>query len=168
MWATSREACGSENCLREQGVSGPQATLAGAAGLQQLMDASQLGPPHETQFINDALLALYEKRCRSFQLVLGEDEYQHLSLVFKRRKSLLTVQLKAPVDEEPDFVFDNRIPQPIKAAGFIYDLQRKRFERTFNFSQPEKVQEIKIWLAKFITDDMRMYWPGQKMMLKYK
>jgi len=137
--------------------------------LLQLMDAPQLQPSGGTRFIDEALLALYEKRCRSFRLILGEEDDSYIALVFKTRKNTLVIQLKGMLfGEEPDFVFEGRIPKPLLAAGFIYDSQRKTYTRAFDFAGRETIPEIKIWLTKFVIEDSWYYWPGRTMRLEYK
>jgi len=136
--------------------------------LQQLMDAPHRPSP-DTQFINEALLALYKKRFRSFQLTLGEEDDYHITLVFKTRKKTLIVQLKGMLfNDEPDFVFEGRTPQPFLAAGFIYDPQRKAYIRTFDVTWHQTIPEIKTWLTKFVIEDSWYYWPGRTMKLKYQ
>jgi len=137
--------------------------------LQQLIDAPQPRPLPDTQIIDEALLALYEKRCRSFRLTLGEGDDYHIILVFKTRKNTLVIQLKGMLfDDEPDFVFEGRIPQPLRGAGFIFDPDRKTYTRTFDFKVHQTIPEIKKWLTKFVIEDSWYYWPGRTMMLKYK
>ena len=137
--------------------------------LLQLMDVTQFPPSPDTQFIDEALLALYEKRCRSFLLLLGEDDDNPIALVFKTRKNTLMIQLKGMLfGEEPDFVFEGRIPKPLLAAGFIYDPERKTSTRTFDFNGTQTIPEIKKWLTKFVVEDSWYYWPGRMMTLKYK
>lgn len=80
--------------------------------LQRLIDQPVTIPP-DTRFIDEALLALYDKRCRSFQLKFGDDnekEYQ-TTLTFRVKRNKLEVKLKGHSNmEEPDFVLDGRIP----------------------------------------------------------
>jgi len=137
--------------------------------LQQLIDAPQLQPSPDTQFIDEALLALYEKRRRSFRLILGDDDDYHITLVFKTRKNTLAIQLKGMLfDDEPDFVFEGRTPQPLLAAGFIYDPELKTHTRTFDGIGQQTIPEIKKWLTKFVIEDSWYYWPGRTMKLEYK
>jgi len=137
--------------------------------LQQLIDAPQLQHPHDTQFIDEALTDLYEKRCRSFSLTLCEDDDDHLALVFKIRKNKLIIKLKGTsFGEEPDFVFEGRTPQPLRAAGFIADARLKTYTRIFDLNGLQTKPEIKKWLAKFIIEDSWYYWPGRTMKLEYK
>jgi hypothetical protein len=137
--------------------------------LQELFNAPQLQPLPDTKFIDEALLALYEKRCRSFRLTLGEEDDYHITLVFKTRKNTLVIQLKGMLfNDEPDFVFEGRTPQPLRAAGFIYDPDRKTHTRTFDFDGQQTIPEIKKWLTKFVIEDSWYYWPGRTMKLEYK
>jgi hypothetical protein len=138
--------------------------------LQQLMDRPLLPEPG-TRFIDEALSALYEKRCRSFQLKFGDDDDKESQtvLTFKIKRNALAVYLKGQSgSEQPDFVFDGRIPKPLLAAGFVYDEQRKTFTRTFDLAGYQTLPEIKKWLGKFIIEDCWYYWPGRKMALVYK
>ncbi|MFI5138495.1 MAG: hypothetical protein ACHQIM_11775 [Sphingobacteriales bacterium] len=137
--------------------------------LQRLLDLplSQCYP--RTQFIDEALGALYEKRCRSFQLITGEEDDLHLRITFRIRKKILTVTLKGiNYEDEPDFIFEGRIPQPLKAAGFIHNEAQNKYTRTFYITDPSGIPEVKKWLAKFIIEDSWFYWPGRTMTLKYK
>ena len=137
--------------------------------LQLLMDAPQPQPLPNTQFIDEALLSLYQKRCRSFKLIMGEMDDYHITLTFRMRRNVLTITLNDNLDgEEPDFVFENRVPQPLKAAGFLYSPRQKKYTRTFIVTGICDVPEIKKWLAKFLIEDSWYYWPGKKMGLVYK
>ena len=137
--------------------------------LQQLIDAPQPQPSPDTAFIDEALLALYEKRCRSFRLILGEEDYDHIALFFKTQKNKLVIQLKGMLfNDEPDFVFEGRTPKPLLAAGFIYDLDRKIYTRTYDLSGQQTIPEIKKLLSKFVIEDSWYYWPGKTIALKYK
>jgi hypothetical protein len=137
--------------------------------LQQLMDITSPPPLPGTHFIDAALLALYEKRCSSFRLILGEVDDGHIALVFKIKKNTLVIDLKGQVNgEEPDFIFEGRIPRPLLAAGFVYDPKPDSYTRTFDFAGYQATLDIKKWLAKFIIDDTMHYWSGGKMTLIYK
>jgi hypothetical protein len=116
-----------------------------------------------------ALFDLYDEQYTSFEILLGEDDYNKFSLIFRIKRKLLTIELKGDFyNDDPDFVFDNRVPQPIKAAGFKYDERRKRYICTFDIAGFNNVNEIKIWFAKFIIEDSWHYWPGGTMQLEYK
>jgi hypothetical protein len=137
--------------------------------LQQLIDMPLPQSYPQTQFINEALLALYEKRCRSFQLVMGEEDDLHLRITFRIQKKTLTVTLKGfNYEDEPDFIVEGRVPQPLKAAGFIYNEAQNKYTRTFNFPDACDIPEVKKWLAKFIIEDSWFYWPGKTITLIYK
>jgi hypothetical protein len=137
--------------------------------LQRLIDLPLSQSYPHTQFIDEALLALYEKRCRAFQLVMGEESDLHLRITFRIQTKTLTVTLKGiNYEDEPDFIIEGRIPQPLKAAGFIYDEEQNNYTRTFNIADAGSIPEIKKWLAKFVIEDSWFYWPGRTMTLKYK
>ncbi len=137
--------------------------------LQQLIDLPAVQSYPQTHFIDEAFLALYEKRCRSFQLVMGEEDDLHLRLTFRIQKKTLTVTLKGiSYEDEPDFIVEGRIPQPLKAAGFEYFEGQGKYKRTFAFAGAGDIPGVKKWLAKFIIEDSWFYWPGKKMTLKYK
>jgi hypothetical protein len=137
--------------------------------LQQLIDIPQSQSLPQTHFIDEALAALYEKRCRTFQLLMGEEDDLHLRITFRIRKKTLTVTLKGiNYEDEADFIVEGRIPQPLKAAGFIYNEEQNTYTRTFNFADARDTPEVKKWLAKFIIEDSWFYWPGRTMTLKYK
>ena len=137
--------------------------------LQQLIDIPQLQSLPKTHFIDEALVALFEKRCRSFQLVMGEKDDLHLRITFRIRKKTLTVTLKGiNYEDEADFIVEGRIPQPLKAAGFVYNEAQNKYARTFNFADAASIPEVKKWLAKFVIEDSWFYWPGRTLTLKYK
>ena len=137
--------------------------------LQRLIDIPQSQSYPKTQFIDEALMALYKKRCRSFQLLMGEEDDLHLRLTFRIRKKILMVTLKGiNHEDDADFIFEGRIPQPLKAAGFIYDEAQNKYNRTFDFADAGDIPDVKKWLAKFVIEDSWFYWPGRTMTLKYK
>jgi hypothetical protein len=137
--------------------------------LEQLIDLPELQSHARTQFIDEALGALYEKRCRSFQLVMGEEDDLHLRITFRVRKNILTVTLKGiNYEDEPDFIFEGRTPQPLKAAGFMYNEEQNKYTRTFDITDAGIIPEVKKWLGKFIIEDSWFYWPGRAVTLVYK
>ena len=137
--------------------------------LQQLIGLPPAAPKSGTLFFDDAMLALYQKRCRKFQLLLGDKDDDGLMLTFQIKKKILTIELSTELcGEDPDFVFENRVPQPLKAAGFTYGPERRKYIRTFDITGFNNTHEVKKWLAKFIIDDSRYYWPGRKMTMIYK
>ncbi|MDR3697593.1 hypothetical protein [Mucilaginibacter sp.] len=137
--------------------------------LQRLIDRPQLQSYPRTQFIDEALTALYEKRCRSFQLVMGEEDDLHIRLTFRIQKKILTVTLKGiNNDDDSDFIFEGRTPQPLKAAGFVHNEEQNKYTRTFNFADAGDIPDVKKWLAKFIIEDSWFYRPGRTMKLEYK
>jgi hypothetical protein len=137
--------------------------------LQRLVDMPQSPSYPQTQFVDEALVALYKKRCRSFQLLMGEEDDLHLRITFCIRKKILTVTLNGiNYEDDSDFILDGRIPQPLKAAGFIYNEEQNKYTRTFNITDTSDIPEVKKWLAKFVIEDSWFYWPGRIMTLKYK
>ena len=137
--------------------------------LQKLKDLPTVPLPPEGKKFEKALFDLYDEQYRAFEIVLGEDSYYTFRLVFQIKKKILTVELTGNFyDEEPDFVLENRIPQPIKAAGFEYNEQRKKYTRSFDIAGFKNVGEIKMWFAKFIIEDTWIYSSGGKMRLEYK
>jgi hypothetical protein len=137
--------------------------------LQRLIDQPQLQSHPQTKFIDEALLALHEKRCRSFRLVMGEDDDLQLILSFHINRKTLTVKLKGiNYEDKSDFIFEGRIPQPLKAAGFIFNEKQRKYTRTFDVANLHDIHKIKKWLAKFIIEDSWFYWPGRVVTLMYK
>ncbi len=139
--------------------------------LQQLVDLPPLRYYPQTQFIDEALVALYKKRCRSFRLIMGEEDDDHLQFTFRLQKKILTVTLKGinyEDNDEPDFILEGRTPQPLKAAGFVFNAGQNKYTRTFNVIDTSDIPMVKKWLAQFIIEDSWFYWPGRTMTLKYK
>jgi len=136
---------------------------------QQLIDMPLYQSYPQTKFIDEAIVALYERRCRYFRLIMGEDDYYNLELTFRIQKKTLIVTLKGiNYEDEPDFIIEGRIPQPLKAAGFIFIAEQNKYMRTFNIIDTSSIPEVKKWLAKFVIEDSWFYWPGRTMTLKYK
>lgn len=77
------------------------------------------------QEIDDALFKLYNKECNAFQIIFGGD-YAEKILLFSLEGNILFIELTfLEIHGDPDFVLDNRIPDPISGAGFNFDSERK-------------------------------------------
>jgi len=123
--------------------------------LQQLIDSPS--PIFEnTDIIGHALFALYEKRYKSFKLIINREE--KFGLQFKIKKVFLVITvIGKPFDDEPDFVLHGRMPNPFEGMGFKPDEQSGKFSYTFNITGFNDPGPIKQWLSRFLIDFCRLY-----------
>jgi len=137
--------------------------------LYQLNQAKVVQDLTSSTKIEHALFLLYDEKYRAFKISLGEDLGYIMELIFRIRENILIIELNGQIgDTDPDFVFEDRIPQPLKAAGFEYDPLSEKYIRTLDISGLANLKEIKMWLAKLIIEDSWFYSPGGTMRLEYE
>ena len=121
----------------------------------------------DTQIIDDALFALVKKQCKSFKLMIDDEENFGLHLV--KKKNLLVITLVGlPFDEEPDFVMIGRSPRKLEGLGFQIDTKRNKCFRTFELEGLENFPIIKQWLARFMIDFCGLSGQGNNIHIVYK
>jgi hypothetical protein len=138
--------------------------------LQDELQKLMLQPPatiNETQIIDEALFALYEKRYEWFKLLVNYEE--NFGLHFKLNNNLLVITLIGPIwNEEPDFVFDNRTSNILKGLGFRLDIENNRHFHIVDITRFKDANPIKQWLSRFFIDYCRIYGSAQNIHLAYK
>jgi hypothetical protein len=122
----------------------------------------------ETQLIDEALFALYERRYKSFKLIIWEDEDNNTALLFKIKKNLLIITLTYTLDfGEDDFVLANRFHDPLKGMGFKFDELREMYFYTYDMTSFNDAGYLKKWLSHFLIDYCHLYGPTQTIRLTY-
>jgi hypothetical protein len=121
----------------------------------------------ETQIIDDALFALYEKRYKCFKLLVNYEK--GFGLHFKLRRNLLIITLFGRMwDNEPDFIFDNRTSNVLKGIGFQFDVKRNKYFYSVDISGFKDAKAIKQLLSRFFIDYCRIYGSAQNIHLVYR
>jgi hypothetical protein len=135
--------------------------------LQNLIDNPTTKSYSQTSHLDHALLELFEKKIKSFKLVINEEV--GFVLVFKMKKKILFIEFDIKIEfYEQDFILNERIPNPLKGFSFELNQERKKYIRTLNFDSTNEIPQIKIWLSHFLIDFCGIYFSSEGVKLVYK
>ena len=135
--------------------------------LQNLKDNRTTKSYSQTSHLEQVLLELFEKKIKSFKLVINEEV--GFVLFFKLKRKILFIELDTQVEfYEQDFILNERIPNPLKGFSFELNRERQKYIRTHNFDSTNEIPQIKIWLSHFLIDFCQMYGSSDGVQLVYK
>jgi hypothetical protein len=121
----------------------------------------------KTQYIDDALFALYEKRCKSFKLIIWADNNTALHFKIKKKQLIITLNNKSDF-WEADFIVHDRAQDSLKGMGFKFDEQRKMYFYTYEMTGFNNASPIKMWLSHFLVDYWHLYGSAGSVTLVYQ
>ena len=135
--------------------------------LQNLIDNPTTKSYSQTSHLELALLELFEKKIRSFKLVINEEV--GFVLVFKMKRKILFIEIDIKVEfYERDFILYERTPNPLKGFGFELNQERIKYIRTLNFDSTNEIPQIKIWLSHFLIDFCSIYFSSEGVKLVFQ
>ena len=132
--------------------------------LKRLSDRPVKSDFIETSKIQEALSNLYEKRYKSFKLVINE--YSDFTLYVRTKKKFFTVEITYKLEpDEQDYIINDRVHKPLEGMGFKYNHRRKKYVNTFDVANFES-GHLKKWLSHFMIDYCRLN--GNSLQLIYE
>ncbi len=135
--------------------------------LQHLIDNPTAKSYSQTSHLENALLELFEKKIKSFRLLINEEV--GFVLVFKMKRKILFIEFDTKIEfYEQDFILNERTPNPLKGFGFELNQDRKRYIRMFKFDDILEILPIKMWLSHFLIDYCRMGFSSEDVKLVCK
>ena len=122
---------------------------------------------NDSQEIDDALFNLYEGKYKGFKLLL--DQLDEFELVFTINSNRLRISTKPYWDmNEPDFILDNRIPNPIEGLGFKFDPISYKAVYEYDMNNFKDAWPIKLLLSRLFFDVYQFYDINQSAKLVYQ
>jgi hypothetical protein len=107
-------------------------------------------PFHDNQEIDDMLFALIEGKMSGFQIAINL--YEEIIIAFTVNNNFLLITINMYSPDDPDFVYDNRLPNPLQGLGFEFDENSNAFVYRYNLTSFKEALDIKILLARLFYD----------------
>ncbi|MFB9844653.1 hypothetical protein [Mucilaginibacter ginsenosidivorans] len=122
---------------------------------------------NDSQQIDDLIFDIVARKIDKFQIVFGIYDDDDVQIIFKTDNDFLLICINMFDPEEPDFVFDGRISDPLKGLGFKFDADRESFVYKYNLQNFKDATEIKILLSRLFFDVFGISGVGQLISVIY-
>ncbi|HTI61480.1 hypothetical protein [Mucilaginibacter sp.] len=121
---------------------------------------------NDSQQIDDLIFDIVARKIDKFQIVFSIYDDDDVQITFEIDVDFLSICVNMFNPQEPDFVFDGRVSNPLKGLGFKYDADKQVFVYKYNLQNFRDATEIKILLSRLFFDVFGIC-DGQSISIKF-